>query len=110
MNIFCLRILCFFVTSFLSAVFASELHFIDVGQGNCTLVKFRKASPLIVDSGSSQLRGFDEEERSEFKRQTVDSIRSRTERFINSYKEPPHLNIVVSHPPLITTISYNLFL
>ncbi|GEM_PF-6270492 len=105
MKVFSLWVLSFFVTAFFYVVSASELHFIDVGQGNCTLVKFINAPPLIVDSGSSQLRGVDEDEKSEFKRQTVSSIRSRTERFVSSYKKTPDLNIIVSHAH---TDHYNL--
>lgn len=89
--------LAFFLVGFLKA---GDIVFVDVGQGNTTLVRFRDEAPLIVDSGSTQLRGEDQSARSEFKRQTIAKIRQKTESFLLPIKKSPDsydLNIIISH-------------
>jgi beta-lactamase superfamily II metal-dependent hydrolase len=89
-----------FLTFLWVNLFASELVFIDVGQGNSTIVKFRGAAPLVVDSGSSESRGDTRVKKSEFKRKIIGEIRSKIELFLSPHKIAgidKDLNMIISH-------------
>lgn len=87
-----------FINSF--CVKAGDIVFVDVGQGNTTLVRFRGEPPLIVDSGSIQLRGEDKAARNEFKRLAIIEIRKKIDSFLLPFKKSDNsydLNVVISH-------------
>lgn len=54
---------------------------------------------MIVDSGSSELRGKSKQEKRDFKISTIANIRSRVELFVSPYKvDSVDFNVVISHP------------
>lgn len=80
-----------------SDAFSSEITFFDVGQGNCTVVKFAWNQPLLVDAGSSSKAVSPFEARSaSYAKDIPDRIANK----IISYMPTgitPTLNVVVSH-------------
>ena len=91
-------VVCFFINNF--RVEAGDIVFVDVGQGNTTLVRFRGEAPLIIDSGSIQLRGKTKIERNNFKSLAVIEIRKKIESFLLPFKKSEDsydLNVVISH-------------
>jgi hypothetical protein len=91
-------LVCFFINNFCAE--AGDIVFVDVGQGNTTLVRFREEAPLIIDSGSIQLRGKTKIERKQFKSHAVIEIRKKVESFLLPFKKSENsydLNVVISH-------------
>lgn len=95
LNRFILRLLSLFLFAQQSVATELDLTFFDVGQGNCTVITCPKGPPLLVDAGSSSLRGHG----NTFEKDQITSIVSKIEKALPGKQSDdfPDLNVVVSH-------------
>lgn len=97
-----IRILCFFSLWLPAACLAQikDIHFFDVGQGNCTFVRFKEGPPLLVDAGSSWYPGETANQKARFRRERQEEIVSLIKEALpdpQASRFPFSLNVVISH-------------
>jgi beta-lactamase superfamily II metal-dependent hydrolase len=95
-----IRILCLLSFCVPAICFAQikDIYFFNVGQGNCTLVRFKEGPPLLVDAGSSWYPGETENQKNKFRKERQEEISELIENSLDLEDSNPFaLNVVVSH-------------
>ena len=69
----------------------------DVGQGSASIACSKIVPPLVIDCGTTEQRGCDKVEQSEFKRKTIEFINSTVQDHIPPMMRGKSLGFIITH-------------
>tara|TARA_Y100000780_G_scaffold228941_1_gene247782 strand:- start:1071 stop:2555 length:1485 start_codon:yes stop_codon:yes gene_type:complete len=78
----------------------AEIIFFDVGQGHCTLVSIPGEPLLLVDAGSTGLRGLTDKEKDNFKNSQINKIQEKITSLLSDTDTKHTVNVIISHGDL----------